>query len=154
MRDLFEFSNRYTVLLLDVTLFLLKAIGGFDFLTSELNVLFWTLVYHLRGIHQIGLSQCESEALEGCFGGCSPRHWRRCLLLTGYHRVLMGTTESYWVHRWVLLRITELYWVSLSNTGLLFRSWYWQGACSEACWLGMPGGLRWQVHHISLLKVH
>ena len=40
MRDLFEFPNRYTVLLLDVTLFLLKAIGGFDFLTSELNVLF------------------------------------------------------------------------------------------------------------------
>ena len=31
MRDIFAFPNRYTVLLLDVTLFLLKAIGEIDF---------------------------------------------------------------------------------------------------------------------------
>ena len=138
--------NRYTVLLLDVVLFLLKAIGEVDFLTTELNVFFWTS----RGIHQIGLSQCQSEALEGCFGRCGSRHWRRWALLTlatiefssvplrahGYRGQLMGT-ECYW--------LSELYW-------LLFRSWHWQGACSEAGWLGMSGGLCGQVGHISYVK--
>ena len=147
MRDIFASPTRYTVLLLDVTLFLLKAIGEIDFSHKWAQCLVLIIGLSFRGIHQIGLSQCESETLEGCFGGRSPSHWRRCLLLTGYYTVLMGTTESCWVlttkNHWTLLGIT---------TGQLLRPWYWQGACSEACWLGMPGGLRWQVHHILLLK--
>ena len=102
------FPNRYTVLLLDVTLFLLKAIGEIDFSHKWAQCLVLIVGMSFRGIHQIGLSQCESETLEGCFGGCSPSHWRRCLLLTGYYTVLMGTESC-----WVLLRITELYWISL-----------------------------------------
>ena len=116
-------SNRYTVLLLDVVLFLLKAVGEVDFFHAELNVLFW----NFRGIHQIGLSQCESPTLEGCFGRCGSPHWRRWLLPISYHQVLIGTTESsYGYHHlalvtsWVRLGITELYWKSPSYTSCCY----------------------------------
>ena len=92
-------------------------------LNFSLNVLFW----NFRGIHQIGLSQCESKTLEGCFGRCGSPHWRRWLLPISYHQVLIGTTESsYGYHHlalvtsWVRLGITELYWKSPSYTSCCY----------------------------------
>ena len=60
-----------------------------------------------------------------------------------YHWELLGTVGNLW--ELSATGFTELY-------RLLFRSWHWQGACSEAGWLGMSGGLCGQVGHISYVK--
>ena len=46
-----------------------------------------------RGIHQIGVSQCESKTIEGRLWGCGPGHWRRWVW-ADIQGVATGITDS------------------------------------------------------------
>ena len=58
---------------------------------------------------------------------------------------------AYNLVKWVWKRLLRV--KLLERINIVFRTWYWQGACSEVCWLGLPACLCGQVHHLLALKV-